>query len=147
MPCPLCDNIHVEKSGYCASCGRAKRKAEQPKKEKSKKPIRKMSKKKMDREKELTKLRKALKEKYPYCMTCGSTQEPIDYSHILPVGMFEEFELHPANALRECRPCHDVWSYGTLAEKKRQPTWNEKRAIILRLKPEYLDQLELKAKS
>ena len=103
--------------------------------------IPKISPKKAARERELKKVRDKKKEEVKWCESCGTTDGFISYSHILPVGMNQDLELNPENAIMQCIPCHTVWSNGSLEDKMKQRTFQHCVDVIMKLKPTYLNLL------
>lgn len=44
---------------------------------------------------------------YIFCRSCGTPQGPIDHSHNLPKGRFQQYKTDPGNIAHRCRDkCH-----------------------------------------
>lgn len=82
------------------------------------------------------------KKEIRWCESCGCTNRPLSRSHTLPVGQYPQFESLPENIVIECfgssDSCHNIWENGTLAQKMKLETWEEKVKVILKYAPSYL---------
>lgn len=148
MMCPV-HHYPLKDSNGCWVCyderrlsGKATAKKNKPK---QRYEIPKVSDKKKKREAALAKVRAPMKKQVRRCQSCGTTEGPLDYSHILSVKHYPKHEAHPLNAVIECRSCHTLWESGTYAEKVQQRSWYYKKMIIEFLEPDYLHKLQLKA--
>ena len=46
---------------------------------------------------------------YLFCESCGTSQPPLDKSHIIPIGKNKALEAVELNIIIQCRKCHTIW--------------------------------------
>jgi hypothetical protein len=148
--------IENEDLCLCASCNKARRKAEkEAAKPKKFHEIRKVSEKKA----------KALREKHkayskmdlvtpPFCSGCGRSGVPLSHSHIIPVGQYPQFEAVVENLVYDCiapnpemnggHSCHDIWEHGDWQAVKQLSNLQERLNVIIKLCPAYFNLMMIK---
>ena len=156
-----CGNKVIENKdlGLCATCNKARRKAESDalKPKKAFKPIKPISDKKKIAQAAKIATYKQMDETTPhYCSGCGRGGIPLSHSHIIPVGQYPEFEATLENLVYDClmpnenRPeagfksCHDIWEHGTWDEAKLLNNFQERLNIVLKLCPVYFNKITTK---
>jgi 5-methylcytosine-specific restriction endonuclease McrA len=112
---------------------------------KPKKELPKVSDKKKARERELAKVRAPKKKAIQFCQSCDTPEGPLDYSHTLSVKHYPAYEAVEANAVIECRKCHNIWENRPLKEKMKLKTWEQRLAFILANEPNHFNKMQLKS--
>jgi len=105
-----------------------------------KSPIKKKSEKRKLIEVELRKLKIALALKELRCNGCETSFltncQPCDYSHIVTVGSRPDLQLHPKNAVLDCRACHRVWDSKIIEKQRTLKNFDHRVEVIKELAPE-----------
>jgi len=73
-----------------------------------------------------------LETKGHICEECGTTNRPLDLSHLISVGARKDLEEGPENVVLHCRECHMKWENGTLEWKRASTTFSKHHTYIQR---------------